>query len=334
MAELSDNVRWLVTNLIDKDQRIGVELQRRGEEYAAAGRPRDGSLQRDARLLVEDVVRQHNDMWPEASIGFSSEELDRAAGMVAKRVDEHAGFAWAESVEAEHEPAPRQTPQPSVSNEPAPAPGAAQAAPPVSAPAVPQNGQGGPAQAPPSSKPVIWPRVNFPNSYVHAYAMTARDGRVFDMMRVSIPQGTRVNGVDLTGWQLDRFASPRMREAKLNGRPVTVGFKPGEAVELWRGAGEQRETMRIDDPWQLCRAVKAQRLAYERERAENKTVEAKPEHAPRQNETVGPAVDSDGPTERARGRASTLDGIRQRASARTGSMQADATPMPRQTRNR
>ena len=166
MAELSDNVRWLVTNLIDKDQRIGVELQRRGEEYAAAGRPRDGSLQRDARLLVEDVVRQHNDMWPEASIGFSSEELDRAAGMVAKRVDEHAGFAWAESVEAEHEPAPRQTPQPSVSNEPAPAPGAAQAAPPVSAPAVPQNGQGGPAQAPPSSKPVIWPRVNFPNSCV------------------------------------------------------------------------------------------------------------------------------------------------------------------------
>ena len=46
MAELSDNVRWLVTNLIDKDQRIGMELQRRGEEYAAAGRPRDGSLQR------------------------------------------------------------------------------------------------------------------------------------------------------------------------------------------------------------------------------------------------------------------------------------------------
>ena len=32
MAEPSDNVRWLVTNLIDKDQRIGVELQRRGEE--------------------------------------------------------------------------------------------------------------------------------------------------------------------------------------------------------------------------------------------------------------------------------------------------------------
>lgn len=96
MAELSDNVRWLVTNLIDQDQRICVELQRRGEEYTAAGRPRDGSLQRDARLLVEDVVRQHNDMWPEASIGFTPEELDRAAGMVAKRIDEQAGFAWAD----------------------------------------------------------------------------------------------------------------------------------------------------------------------------------------------------------------------------------------------
>lgn len=92
--------------------------------------------------------------------------------------------------------------------------------------------------------------------------------------------------------------------------------------------------MRIDDPWQLCRAVKAQRLAYERERAENKTVEAKPERAPRQNESIGPAADSDGPTEHAQGRASALDGIRQRASARTGSMPADAAPMPRQTRSR
>ena len=98
MAELSDNVRWLVTNLIDQDQRICVELQRRGEEYTAAGRPRDGSLQRDARLLVEDVVRQHNDMWP------------------------------------------RQTPRLPVSNEPAPAPSATQAVPPVSAPAVPRGG--------------------------------------------------------------------------------------------------------------------------------------------------------------------------------------------------
>ena len=140
MAELSDNVRWLVTNLIDQDQRICVELQRRGEEYTAAGRPRDGSLQRDARLLVEDVVRQHNDMWPEASIGFTPEELDRAAGMVAKRIDEQAGFAWAERVEAEHKPAPRQTPQSPVSNEPAPAPSATQAVPPVSAPAVPRGG--------------------------------------------------------------------------------------------------------------------------------------------------------------------------------------------------
>ena len=135
MAELSDNVRWLVTNLIDQDQRICVELQRRGEEYTAAGRPRDGSLQRDARLLVE-----HNDMWPEASIGFTPEELDRAAGMVAKRIDEQAGFAWAESVEAKHEPAPRQTPRLPVSNEPAPAPSATQAVPPVSAPAVPRGG--------------------------------------------------------------------------------------------------------------------------------------------------------------------------------------------------
>ncbi|OZG62477.1 MULTISPECIES: hypothetical protein [Bifidobacterium] len=108
----------------------------------------------------------------------------------------------------------------------------------------------------------IWPRVNFPNSFVHPFTRTARDGREWEMMRVSIPKGTFVNGIDMGGWQIDRFMGRSSKEDKLNGRPVTVSFKPGEAVTLWRGAGEQRETLTIDDPWTLCRAVKAQRDEY------------------------------------------------------------------------
>ena len=32
-----------------------------------------------------------------------------------------------------------------------------------------------------------WARVNFPNKFVHPHEYTARDGRVFDKMFVSIP---------------------------------------------------------------------------------------------------------------------------------------------------
>ena len=34
-----------------------------------------------------------------------------------------------------------------------------------------------------------WARVNFPNKFVHPHEYTARDGRVFDKMFVSIPPG-------------------------------------------------------------------------------------------------------------------------------------------------
>lgn len=166
----------------------------------------------------------------------------------------------------------------------------------------------------------IWPRVNFPNSYVHLYRMTSKDGRAFDKMRVAIPQGTSIRGVDLTGWQLDRFLTDHARDAKLNGRDVTVSFKPGEPVELWRGKGEQRETMRIDDAWQLCRAVKAQRMAYARQRAENKPVTATTgtrsvEDTPAA--TPGPETGEPPAQSRAAGKSGTLDAIKDRAERRT-----------------
>ena len=59
-----------------------------------------------------------------------------------------------------------------------------------------------------------WARVNFPNKFVHPHEYTARDGRVFDKMFVSIPPGVTLNGVDLGGYAFDHFAKPREIEQK------------------------------------------------------------------------------------------------------------------------
>lgn len=67
-----------------------------------------------------------------------------------------------------------------------------------------------------------WARVNFPNKFVHPHEYTARDGRVFDKMFVSIPPGVTLNGVDLGGYAFDHFAKPREIEQKANGRPVAM----------------------------------------------------------------------------------------------------------------
>lgn len=115
-------------------------------------------------------------------------------------------------------------------------------------------------QAP--EKAAAWPKVNVPNAFVHPYEMTSKDGRSFEKMIINMPGGTKLNGVDVTGWSLDRFMSDAARNDKANGRPVTLTFKPDQAIELFKGKGEKKQTIRIKDPWTLAKALKASREEY------------------------------------------------------------------------
>lgn len=124
-----------------------------------------------------------------------------------------------------------------------------------------------------------WARVNFPNKFVHPHEYTARDGRVFDKMFVSIPPGVTLNGVDLGGYAFDHFAKPREIEQKANGRLVAINFRPGEPVRLFRGVGPERRTLEISNPWDLCRAVKAHNDEYARSRQEAAAMSAEASQA-------------------------------------------------------
>ena len=137
-----------------------------------------------------------------------------------------------------------------------------------------------------------WARVNFPNKFVHPHEYTARDGRVFDKMFVSIPPGVTLNGVDLGGYAFDHFAKPREIEQKANGRPVAINFRPGEPVRLFRGVGPERRTLEISNPWDLCRAVKAHNDEYARSRQEAAAMSAEASQA------RGAAGGADRPTSR------------------------------------
>lgn len=324
MPELSANARWLMDNLIDNDRQALADIARRGEQYAAAGMPQDNRLGQVTRMVVDDAIRRHNQSWPDAAIGFPAPDLDQASDEIAQRIRTQAARSW-NTPDAMQTPTQWQPEHPGNTHTPAPEPK-------QDGTAVGRPGDAQPAQPAAGGRTrEIWPRVNFPNSYVHLYRMTSKDGRMFDKMRVAIPQGTSIRGVDLTGWQLDRFLTDHARDAKLNGRDVTVSFKPGEPVELWRGKGEQRETMRIDDAWQLCRAVKAQRMAYARQHAENKPVtttgtrtgEEPPAAAPGPENPEQAAEQS-----RKAGKSRTLDAIKDRAERRA------QTPSTTPTRTR
>lgn len=142
---------------------------------------------------------------------------------------------------------------------------------------------------PQQAKPASWPKVNFPNRLVTSYQHTGKDGRVWDKFIIHIPSGTKINGMPIDGWNIDQFASKRASEDKINGRDVTISFNPERPVELWRKNGDTRETLTIDNAWDLCKAVKAARTAF-KEAQEAKREQARNTPAAGHPTTIAPAL--------------------------------------------
>lgn len=325
-----DNAQWIKTTLIDDSPEQNAAVERLAVQWAGHGMPQDGRLRDATTAIVNQAAAAHTQAWPADARSFTPQEIDRVVDLVIEDITEQAQFFRTEAVEPRRQEASH-----------------ARAA---------AASEGGPA-AQAEGRKERWPRVNFPNGFVHPFQRTGRDGRVWEMMRVSIPDGVTLNGIDLGGWQVDRFMDRYAKDDKLNGRPVTVSFRPGSPVELWRGAGQNRQTMSVENPWELCKAVKAQREAYAAakaaEHAHEPQADADRDHpGPSRTDAIPDRSDlNDGvprtfggyryeplsgdpvtmhdpfAMERERARANVLDDIRQRAEQRTG--QRAAAPSAR-----
>lgn len=110
------------------------------------------------------------------------------------------------------------------------------------------------AEAAPARDDVV--RVRVSSKAVHSYLEA----------RVDLMPGTKVNGVDLTGYYFTRRIKDRALEQKTMGRPVTFAFADGQSVKLTPKPGLDRPEISVN-PWDLASAVKAQREAYREARA-------------------------------------------------------------------
>lgn len=100
-----------------------------------------------------------------------------------------------------------------------------------------------------------WPSFAVPARAAKPYEFHAKDGRDWDRLVVTLPAGTVVDGRDLGGWSIDRFTSDANRRQIAEGFPVEIRLRPGTPVELFRGRGERREELIVEDPARLAEAV-------------------------------------------------------------------------------
>ena len=107
-----------------------------------------------------------------------------------------------------------------------------------------------------------WPHLRFPNAYVHPYEHTDKQGKTWQKAICAIPSGTKVNGVDVSGYSVDMFMRDFHVQDKALGKPVVFRMDPDRPIELFK-KGEAK-TLKVM-PWDLTRGLAASRKAFERE---------------------------------------------------------------------
>jgi hypothetical protein len=125
-----------------------------------------------------------------------------------------------------------------------------------------------------------WMRVRFPRGAVHPYEFTDKNEKTWDKAIVNIPDDEnhpiKINGVNIAGYSFDTFLTSRQLSQIANGEGATISFKPGQAVELFKGKDDTRKTLSLD-PGPLAHAIKVYRDEYAASKQNEREKDSGPE---------------------------------------------------------
>ena len=107
-----------------------------------------------------------------------------------------------------------------------------------------------PEQAPKADN---YAKINMPAAFLTPHDIQTSDGRTFEKCFVSFPKGTKVNGIDVSGFSTDVFLSNYMKKDMLEKGRATVSFKKDEPVPIWTGKKDDAD---------LTHALKVAQDAY------------------------------------------------------------------------
>ena len=110
--------------------------------------------------------------------------------------------------------------------------------------------------------------MTLPSAFISSPYQTKpnEQGKTYTKAIATFPEGVTVNDIDLGGFKASLFISQRAIQSKLNGKPCTFSMREDLPVSIWKEEGEHRVEYSVD-PWNLAKAVKAEREAYQADRA-------------------------------------------------------------------
>lgn len=110
-------------------------------------------------------------------------------------------------------------------------------------------------------------------------------GKVYTKAIVTMPKGVSVNGIDLSGYKASLFMSDRAMQQKVAGEPCTFSMNPDKEIQFWKDKSDGSRSELYVRPWDIAKAVKAQRETYAAEKAQERAA------AKEANQDIEHAVD-------------------------------------------
>lgn len=120
--------------------------------------------------------------------------------------------------------------------------------------------------------------VKFPRGFAHPYSFTDQNGKEWNKAIINIPPNTVSNGIDLSGYSVDVFLNSFQQSQIANDEAISCSFREGNKVELFKGKGDDRQTLMMD-PWALTRAVKTQREEFAAQKAAEREAAQKEDYS-------------------------------------------------------
>lgn len=97
-------------------------------------------------------------------------------------------------------------------------------------------------------------------------------GKVYTKAIVTMPKGVSVNSIDLSGYKASLFMSDRAMQQKVAGEPCTFSMNPDSEIQFWKEKSDGTRSELFVRPWDIAKAVKAQRESYAAEKAQERAV--------------------------------------------------------------
>lgn len=95
-------------------------------------------------------------------------------------------------------------------------------------------------------------------------------GKMYTKAIVTMPKGVFVNGIDLSGYKASLFMSDRAMQQKVAGEPCTFSMNPDREIQFWKDKSDGTRSELYVRPWDIAKAVKAQRESYAAEKAQER----------------------------------------------------------------